>query len=103
MISLITSQKALEKLAENIRDLRLKKGFTQKGLADRSGVALASLRKFEQTGAISLESFLKLCMTLGYLEKVIDATKAEAKAFTSIDDVLKDKKEAKKPQRGWRK
>ncbi|MDC6365664.1 MULTISPECIES: helix-turn-helix domain-containing protein [Flavobacteriaceae] len=102
MISLITSKKAQNKVAQNIRALRLEKGYTQKGLSERSGVSYASLRKFEQTGIISLESFFKLAMVLGCLEKLIEATQPIENEFSSIDEVL-DKKQEKKPKRGWRK
>ncbi|KGO78806.1 XRE family transcriptional regulator [Flavobacterium beibuense F44-8] len=102
MVSLITSSKAQKKIAENMRDLRLEKGFTQEGLSKRSGVSLSSLRKFEQKGAISLESFFKLAMVLGNLERFIEATKPSGNNFSSIDDVLNNK-ENKKPERGWRK
>ncbi len=102
MVSLITPSKAQRKIAENIRDLRIEKGFTQEGLSKRSGVSLSSLRKFEQKGAISLESFFKLAMVLGNLEKFIEATKPSGNHFSSIDDVLNNK-ENKKPERGWRK
>ena len=76
--------------------------LTQAGLAERSGVALPTLRKFERTGIISLESFLKLHMVLGGLEDILKATQLKDTAFTSIDEVLK----AKLPQmrqRGIRK
>ena len=98
---LFTSKKAQIKVAENIRALRLEKGLTQKGLSERSGVSLSTLRKFEQTGVISMESFFKLAMTLGCLEKVIQATESNENEFSSIDDVLKEKND-KKPKRGWR-
>lgn len=102
MVILISSSKAQKKIAKNMRDLRLEKGFTQEGLSKRSGVSLSSLRKFEQKGSISLESFLKLAMALGNLERFIEATKPSGHNFSSIDDVLNNK-ENKKPERGWRK
>ena len=102
MVSLITSNKAQKAIAQNMKALRLDKGLTQKGLSERSGVSLASLRKFEQKGKISIESFLKLSMSLGCLDKVVEATKPTDKKFTSIDDVL-EKENKKKPERGWRK
>jgi len=102
MVLLISSTKAQRKIAENMKGLRLEKGFTQEGLSERSGVSLSSLRKFEQKGMLSLESFLKLALTLGCLEKLIQATQPSENSFSSIDDVLK-KKEDKKPKRGWRK
>ena len=77
-------------------------GLTQEGLANRSGVSLPTLRKFEQKGLISLESFLKLMMVLGGLERIVEASAPEQSAFSTIDEVLKaDKKPARK--KGWRK
>ena len=68
---LLTVTKAQEKIAENSRLQRLAINLTQQGLAERSGVALPTLRKFEQKGLISLEAFLKLQMVLGGLENVV--------------------------------
>ena len=65
--------------------------LTQEGLAERSGVPLATLRKFEQKGAISLQSLLKLLMVVGGLEEIIDVLKPPKPNFTSIDEVLKDR------------
>ena len=76
-------------------------GLTQQGLTHRSGVKLATLRKFEQKGLISLESFLKLLMVLGSLERVVEAVKPEQIAFSSIDEVLEEGGK-KVPKRGWR-
>ena len=64
--------------------------LTQEGLAERSGVPLATLRKFEQKGAISLESFLKLLLVVGGMQEVIDVLKPSKPTFNSIDDVLKN-------------
>jgi len=98
MESLITKNKAQKRISRNMRDLRLGRGLTQKGLAERSGVSLSSLRKFEQKGIISLESFLKLALTLGCMDKLITATEPMENNFSSIDDVLA--KDDKKPKRG---
>lgn len=85
---LITLSKAQHRLAENIRQRRLELELTQEGLAERSGVALPTLRKFEQKGQISLESFLKLLMVLGGTEELLKATQPKPAEFASIDDVL---------------
>lgn len=89
MISLISPSKAQLKIAENIRARRLSIELTQEGLAERSGVPLPTLRKFEQKGAISLESFLKILMVVGELEELINILKPSKPVFNSIDDVLK--------------
>jgi transcriptional regulator with XRE-family HTH domain len=53
------SQVQLE-LAERFKKLRKYKKLSQSELADKSGVSLGSLKRFEYTGQISLESLLKL-------------------------------------------
>ncbi|WP_069660259.1 helix-turn-helix domain-containing protein [Arcticibacter eurypsychrophilus] len=90
MISLISLSKAQLKLADHIRARRLSMELTQEGLAERSGVPLATLRKFEQKGAISIGSFLKLLMVTGGIEEIIEVLKPSKPNFTSIDEVLKD-------------
>lgn len=102
MVSLVTPSKAQRKLAENVRQRRLGMDLTQEGLAERSGVPLPTLRKFEQKGAISLESFLKLQMVVGGLEAMLDALELSQQSFTSIDEVLEDDNKPTR-QRGSRK
>jgi transcriptional regulator with XRE-family HTH domain len=72
--------------------------LTQEGLAERSGVSLSTLRKFEQKGSISLESFLKLLSVIGGLEEVINALKPSKPNFKSIDEVLKQRQKSPKRQ-----
>ena len=88
MLSLTTTSKAQQKLAEHARQRRLDMELTQEGLAERSGVPLPTLRKFEQKGILSLEAFLKLHMVLGGLDGIIKATAPAPKQFASIDEVL---------------
>jgi transcriptional regulator with XRE-family HTH domain len=102
MVSLITIPKAQKRLAENLKNRRLSKNLTQQGLSERSGVSLPTLRKFEQKGLISLESLLKLAMVLDFLGDIIKATEPQTQGFSSIDDVLNDKKPIM-PKRGRRK
>ena len=85
----ISSSKAQKKIAENVRERRLQMDLTQEGLAERSGVPLSTLRKFEQTGMVSLESFLKILSIVGGLEEVIEGLKPNAPVFKSIDEVIK--------------
>lgn len=54
-------------LSKNIIALRKQVKMSQRELSERSGVAYASIRKFELTGIISLESFLKICEALNRL------------------------------------
>lgn len=99
MLSLITVSKAQKKLADFTRAKRLQMNLTQSDLAKRSGVPLPTLRKFEQKGAISLESYLKLQMILGNLEQIIETLEPALEEFSSIDDVLDDNKQTRRRAR----
>ena len=61
-------------IAQRARALRVTRGWTQAELARRSGVALDTLRKFEQTGKVSLERLLMIAF-------VLDATLAFGELF----------------------
>ena len=51
-------------IAQKIVRLRKRKKITQKKLAARSGVSLGSLKRFEQSGEISLQSLTKIAIAL---------------------------------------
>lgn len=88
MISFITPTKAQKIIAMNLRERRLQLDLTQEGLASRSGVPLATLRKFEQQGVLSLESLLKLMMVLGMLDAMVKSTEVQKDSFSSLDEVI---------------
>ncbi len=58
----------LKDTASKHRDLRKKAKLSQAELAERSGVSLGSIKRFESTGQIALESFLKLLLILDRLD-----------------------------------
>lgn len=62
-----TPKEVMILLSKNVAALRKEQNFTQKELSEKSGVAYASIRKFERTGIISLESLLKISNTLDRL------------------------------------
>lgn len=66
--SLRDSTEILRDLALRFRDLRVTRGFTRQTLAERAGVSLASLKRFEVTGQISIVSLLKLAEVLEVTE-----------------------------------
>lgn len=66
--SLKTPEQTRHELATRARELRLAKGWKQTTLAERSGVSLASLRRFERTGKVSLENLLKIAIVFHRLE-----------------------------------
>jgi transcriptional regulator with XRE-family HTH domain len=66
--SLTTPEQVSRDLATRIKALRLARGWKQTTLAQRSGVSLASLRRFEESGRISLQSLLDLAFALKRLD-----------------------------------
>ena len=62
------SEVSLE-LAKRLKEIRRQLKLSQADLADRSGVSLGSLKRFENSGRISLESLLKLAHLLGKLKE----------------------------------
>ncbi len=86
---LISPVKAQSELAKQAKERRLELGYTQKALAERAGLSFPTLRKFEQTGKISLGSFLKILDVLDAMEGVLNAMKFEkTQNFKSISDVI---------------
>lgn len=73
-------------IAERMVQLRKRMKLSQKSLALRSGVSLGSLKRFEQTGEISLQSLTKIAIALeveGELEELFSKV-----PFASIEEVI---------------
>ena len=77
------------RLAGKIRGIRKRKKITQQQLAARSNVSYATLRKFERTGQISLESFVKLTMELGFAGELNDLFSKPV--YGSIEEVINER------------
>ena len=54
-------------LAERARQRRLELNLTQEGLSAKAGISLATYRRFEQTGMISLDGLLQIAYALDAL------------------------------------
>ena len=63
-----TPKEVMIALAREFSHFRVDQNMTQKELSEKSGVAYATVRKFETKGIISFESFLKLADALGKLD-----------------------------------
>lgn len=88
MIAILTPKDTSLELSRLLREHRIAGNMTQTDLAERSGVSVAVLRKFEQTGKISLESFIKLTFVLGLNERLLKALQPQTQ-FASMDELLK--------------
>jgi transcriptional regulator with XRE-family HTH domain len=84
-VELLTAPQLARTVAERARRLRLDRNLTQQELAERAGMSLSSLRRFERSGEIAFLSLVRVAMAL-------DATEGLAALFPepvrSLDDVL---------------
>ena len=60
----------MQNIAKQAKQARLNLNLSQTSLSARSGVSYGTLKKFEQTGKISIESLLKVALILGELDAV---------------------------------
>lgn len=73
-------------IAKRMVAIRRRRKISQKELAKRSGVSLGSLKRFEQTGEISLLSLTKLSIALG-LEDEMEKLFSQV-PFNSIEEII---------------
>ena len=57
-------------IADEFRRRRIEKDLTRKQIAEKAGVAMANVTRFEQKALISLENLIKLSMALGYTSEI---------------------------------
>lgn len=75
-------------IAQKIVRLCKRKKITQKQLAVRSGVSLGSLKRFEQSGEISLQSLTKIAIALDVENELEDLFNNVP--FASIEEVINE-------------
>lgn len=75
-------------IAEKMKRLRKRKRITQKELAKKSGVSLGSIKRFEQSGEISLRALTKIAIALD-VENELESL-FENVPFESIEEVLNE-------------
>ena len=85
--------------AARAKELRLAKGWRQVTLAERSGVSLASLRRFEESGRISLRNLLKLAFALNRLDDFDALFQPRASSIAELEAL--EAADKKKRQRGY--
>ena len=91
-LMLKTPQEIAREIAIRARAKRLSLNLTQKTLSERSGVSVSVLKKFEHTGKISLESLLKLALSLDALEDFLEVFKSQdLEKAPSLEAILKEK------------
>ena len=78
-------------MAKRHKILRKQSGFTQSELARRAGVSLGSLKRFETSGQISIQSLFLLIDVLGRLDDV-DKILKPIENMKEIERLFSDKK-----------
>lgn len=97
MLSLKTESDVLRDVADSVRAHRLALHWRQDDLATKSGVSIATLRRFERSGQISFQGLAKLLVSLGLADSFLTSLKRPEAAPKSIGAFLKA--EAPKRQR----
>ena len=91
-VMLLTPYDVREHVAKRAKAKRLSLNLSQRSLSERSGVSYGTLKKFERTGKISIESLLKIAWILDALPDFIGLFEPKApEKFSSLDQLLKDK------------
>lgn len=91
MISMKSPFEMAKAIAKKAQEKRLKLNLSQQTLSEKSGVSYGTLKKFEQTGQISLESLLKIALALGEMDKFDQLfAKTDDQLPASLDELLDD-------------
>lgn len=88
MLSLKNETDILRETRERIRAHRMALSWRQDDLAQRSGIGIATLRRFETTGRIGFSGLAKLLVTLGLADTFIESLQRPNPAPKNIDEFL---------------
>lgn len=86
-----------QEIADRAKDRRLSMNLSQEGLARRAGISGGTIKRFEKTGHISIDSLLKISLVLGELDAFDYFFKSKGSTPNSIEDLITP---PHKPQRG---
>lgn len=81
MLSLLSPSEIQDKLAEGMKSARKRRKESRGLAAEKTGVPSATIRRFEDTGEISIRQFLMLAEVYGKVE-LINSVFAENEAKT---------------------
>jgi len=86
-INIHTPSSIMELLREKYKQKRLSLNLTQRGLAIRSGVSLGSVKRFESSGKVSLESLLKVSLVLECLDDFNNIANIKEPQINSLNQI----------------
>jgi len=83
-----TAEEMDKKLANRISQVRKRRKISQTELADKSGVSLGSIKRFETSGQISLISLTKIAIALGCSNEITEMFTDVP--YQNIEEVISD-------------
>lgn len=83
-----TNDEILLDLAQRIKNIRKRKALTQVDLSVISGVSYGSIKRFENTGEISLYSLTKIARALDYIQEIENLFKDVE--YKDIEEILNE-------------
>ena len=89
-----TANEILAEIARRAQDARIHAGLRQKDLAEKAGVSLGTLRRFERTGDVGMETIVKVAIALNKEREFLELFPPSDPR--SLDEVLRT---APKPAR----
>ncbi len=85
------TREIMQLIASRAKAKRLALNWSQQTLSDRSGVSYGSLKKFEHSGKISLESLLKIASVLREVDGFNELfAEKKLESYRSIDELLNE-------------
>ena len=67
-ILLIIPADVMQRTAQRAKALRLEQNITQQELADKVGIAVGTVKRFEKTGEVQFNHLLRIALVLGRLD-----------------------------------
>ena len=90
VLSLHSAYDAQVALRKHLKKLRKSQKISVKSLSELSGVPNSTIRRFEETGEISLRQFLSLYFALSDIEDIIELTKKKDNIPKNLEDLIDD-------------
>ena len=88
LLSILSATDVQKELSASVRIKREQLKLSRPALAERSTVPIATIKKFETTGQISLRQFILLWQCVDNLEALEELTQEKEKKPRSINEVL---------------
>lgn len=83
-----------KEMASDFRRRRIEKNLTRQQVADKSGVAVSNITRFEQKGLISLKNLIAIAISLEYASEIKNVFSKPK--YSTMEELQQIKRNAKK-------